>query len=196
MSSKIINRFKIAFLSIALITAGAANIASADVVEEEKPPVENWQKSCFTDENSIRFCQMKSIIIVTNNQTGAQFRLSEVAIEQRSNSKREEMFVHISNGISLQSGLRIQIDKGKIRIAPYTVCNNTTCSVQLNLTKDFIDRLKAGKMLNLHYLQYNGEPVSFGVPLDGFEKAYNSKGIEVLPTQQKAEGGSSELLPK
>lgn len=179
MSFKIIGNIKILAVAFALLMTGGVNAAFA---ADEKKPV-HWLKKCVTDTNSIRTCLLTEAIILENIEQKVRIQLASIRIQSVSNSKRMSMFIQVPNRILLQPGLRFQVDQGKTRVAPFSICFEKGCESEVNLSTDFINQLKKGGEVTLYFLQYDGKPVTIKIPLTGFTAGYNSKGEELTREQ-------------
>ena len=178
MSFKIMDNFKIIVVAFALLLTGGVNAAFA---ADEKPV--HWLKRCVTNENSIRTCLVTEAIILENPQQKVRIQLASIRIQSISNSKRLSMFIQVPNRILLQSGLRFQVDQGKTRVAPFSICYEQACESEIDLSTNFVNQLKKGNEVTLYFLQYDGKPVTIKVPLAGFTAGFNSKGLELTPEQ-------------
>lgn len=178
MSSKIIHSLKIFALAAALLITGGVNVAFA---ADEKS--EHWIKKCVTNKSSIRTCLMTEAIILENKVKKIRIQLASIRIQSASNTKRLTMFVQVPNRILLQSGLRFQIDQGKTRVAPFTICFEQACESEISLSSSFVSELKKGNEVTLYFLQYDGKPVTIKVPLAGFTAGFNGKGADITETE-------------
>ena len=178
MSSKIIDNVKILVVALALLTT--ASVSAVFAADEE--PI-HWLKKCVTNENSIRKCLVTEAIILENKEQKVRIQLASIRIQSLSNSKRLSMFIQVPNRILLQSGLRFQVDQGKTRVAPFSICYERACESEIDLSTAFVNQLKKGKEVTLYFLQYDGKPVTIKVPLAGFTAGFNSKGEELTPEQ-------------
>lgn len=174
MSFHIFNSIKIlALATLMVVSTGVTAAYGAD------DPESHWLKRCITNESSIRTCLVTEAIILENKAQNIKIQLASIRIESKSNSKRLNMFIQVPNKILLQSGLRFQIDKGKTRVAPFSICYDQSCESEINLSTDFVNQLKKGNEIALYFLQYDGKPVTIRVPLIGFTAGFNSKGRDL-----------------
>ncbi|PCI88728.1 MAG: hypothetical protein COB24_01830 [Hyphomicrobiales bacterium] len=178
MSFKTINNVKILGVAFALLMTGGINTAFA---ADEKPV--HWLKRCVTDSKSIRTCLVTEAIILENKEKKIRIQLASIRIQTVSSSKSRTMFIQVPNRILLQPGLRFQVDQGKTRVAPFSICYEKACESEVDLSTDFINQLKKGNQVTLSFLQFDGKPVTIKVPLAGFTVGYNSKGVELTPEQ-------------
>lgn len=177
-SMKMIQTIKTLALAVAIMLATSVSTA---VAADDVP--EHWLKRCVTNDSSIRTCLVTEAIILENLAQKVRIQLASIRIQSVSNSKREKIYIQVPNRILLQSGLRFQIDKGKTRVAPFTICYNEACESEIDLTTEFVNQLKKGNVITLYFLQFDGKPVTINVPLAGFTVGYNSKGFELTPEE-------------
>lgn len=187
MSSKIIHSLKIFALAAALLITGGVN---ATFAADEAPL--HWIKKCVTNKSSIRTCLMTEAIILENKAKKVRIQLASIRIQSASNTKRLTMFVQVPNRILLQSGLRFQIDQGKTRVAPFTICFEQACESEISLSSGFVTELKKGNEVTLYFLQYDGKPVTIKVPLAGFTAGFNGKGSDITRAEAGFEPETTE----
>lgn len=178
MSFKIFDNVKILGLAFVLLITGGVNAAFA---ADEVPA--HWLKRCVTDNSSIRTCLLTEAIILENKEKKIRIQLASIRIQSLSNSKRLTMFIQVPNRILLQPGLRFQVDQGKTRVAPFSICYEKGCESEVDLSTSFVDQLKKGNEVTLYFLQFDGKPVTIKVPLGGFTAGFNSRGVELTPEQ-------------
>ncbi len=180
MHSKLLKNFK--FLSIGTLLAATLlpNMGVAAEKTKAAPVKEtHWLKKCITNEASIRTCFVTEAIILENKAKKIKIQLASIRIKSVSNSKRMHMYIQVPNKVLLQSGLRYQVDKGKISVAPFSICYDQACEAEVIISDANIKELKKGQIINLHFLKYDGKPVTISVPLIGFTAGINSKGEEL-----------------
>lgn len=178
MSFKMVQNTKKLLLATMLVLAGGVTTSFA-----AEGDAEHWQKRCITSDTSIRTCLVTEAIILENIEQKLRIQLASIRIKSVSNSKRLNMYIQVPNKILLQSGLRFQVDKGKTRVAPFSICYEQACETEIDLSTDFVNQLKKGNEISLYFLQYDGKPVTITVPLVGFTAGFNSKGTDLTPEQ-------------
>ena len=159
----------------------SSSFSAAYAAEAKKP--EHWLKKCITNEQSIRTCFVAEAIILENAKKKVKIQLASIRIKSISNTKRLSMYIQVPNRILLQSGLRFQIDKGKTRVSPFSICYDQACEAEINLNSKFVKDLKKGNEISLYFLKFDGKPVTIKVPLKGFTAGFNSKGVELKQSE-------------
>lgn len=77
-------------------------------------------------------------------------------------------------GVLLEFGLRLKIDDGEERGAPFRICQQHGCLVREPLSGDVIDALKKGNNATVVVAAEGAGPVQIEISLRGFTKAYGS----------------------
>jgi len=77
-------------------------------------------------------------------------------------------------GVLLEFGLRLKIDDGEERGAPFRICQQHGCLVREPLSGDVISALKKGNKATVVVAAEGAGPVQIEISLRGFTKAYGS----------------------
>lgn len=77
-------------------------------------------------------------------------------------------------GVLLEFGLRLKIDDGEERGAPFRICQQHGCLVREPLSGDVIASLKKGNKATVVVAAEGAGPVQIEISLKGFTKAYGS----------------------
>ncbi len=77
-------------------------------------------------------------------------------------------------GVLLEFGLRLKIDDGEERGAPFRICQQHGCLVREPLSIDVIAALKKGNKATVVVAAEGAGPVQIEISLKGFTKAYGS----------------------
>ena len=77
-------------------------------------------------------------------------------------------------GVLLEFGLRLKIDEGEERGAPFRICQKHGCLVREPLSSDVIVSLKKGNKATVVVAAEGAGPVEIEISLRGFTKAYDS----------------------
>ena len=96
-------------------------------------------------------------------------------------------------GVALVPGARIVIDEKEAMTAPYVVCHpKNGCMADYKADADLIEKLKKGRSLAIQAFD-KGRPISFTLPLTGFEKAYDGPASDPTGLNELPEGLPNEL---
>ena len=77
-------------------------------------------------------------------------------------------------GVLLEFGLRLSIDGGEERGAPFRICQQHGCLVREPLSADVIANLKKGNAAKVTVAAEGAGPIDIEISLSGFTKAFNS----------------------
>ena len=77
-------------------------------------------------------------------------------------------------GVLLEFGLRLTIDSGEERGAPFRICQQHGCLVREPLSSDVIANLKKGNAAKVTVAAEGAGPIDIEISLNGFTKAFNS----------------------
>jgi invasion protein IalB len=96
-------------------------------------------------------------------------------------------------GVALVPGARIVIDEKEAMTAPYLVClPKNGCMADYKADVDLIEKLKKGRSLAIQAFD-KGRPISFTLPLTGFEKAYEGPASDPTDLNELQDGLPNEL---
>jgi len=77
-------------------------------------------------------------------------------------------------GVLLEFGLRLKIDGGEERGAPFRICQKHGCLVREPLSSDVITNLKKGNAALVTVAAEGAGPIDIEISLSGFTKAFDS----------------------
>lgn len=77
-------------------------------------------------------------------------------------------------GVLLEYGLRLKIDGGEERAAPFRICQKHGCLVREPLSAEVIATLKGGNKASITVAAEGAGPINIEISLRGFTKAYGS----------------------
>ena len=77
-------------------------------------------------------------------------------------------------GVLLEFGLRLKIDDGEERGAPFRICQQHGCLVREPLSADVISALKKGGVALVTVAAEGAGPIEINISLTGFTKAFDS----------------------
>ena len=118
--------------------------------------------------------------------------LVSAAIRAVEGQDKQHLMVMVPLGMALQPGLRASIynkelwDKAQknekvddANLKPeqlkFTLCHPAGCTAEIELTKEFQDKLKSNAGLMIFSINGNGQVIAFPVPLTGFAQALDGK---------------------
>ena len=139
----------------------------------QKGPEANAKQICFTGKEG-RLEDGRPIV-------------SAMIVEQEGDA-RKILRVMAPIGVVLQPGSRVIVDEGQPMNGPYLMCQPTGCFSDYEASGELIAKLKKGSGLFIQAIQAtNGQPLTLGIPLADFAKAYDGPSIDpkVWEDQQK-----------
>ena len=77
-------------------------------------------------------------------------------------------------GVLLEFGLRLKIDDGEERGAPFRICQSHGCLVREPLSTDVISSLKRGNVAQVTVAAEGAGPIDIEISLSGFTAAFDS----------------------
>ena len=121
--------------------------------------------------------------------------LVSAAIRAVEGQDKQHLMVMVPLGMALQPGLRASVynkelwDKAQknekvedAQIKPeqlkFTLCHPAGCTAEIELTKEFQDKLKTNAGLMIFSINGNGQVIAFPVPLTGFAQALDGKAAD------------------
>jgi invasion protein IalB len=90
-------------------------------------------------------------------------------------------------GMQLAHGTRVILDQSQPMTAPYVICFNNGCMADYEASADMIGKMKKGQALVVQAINSTGQPMSLGLPLADFAKAYDGPPTDpkIFEEQQK-----------
>jgi len=112
--------------------------------------------------------------------------VAAVIIEPEGDPKKI-LRVTLPLGMSLAPGTRVIIDQGQPMTSPYVICFTNGCMADYEASNDLIQRMKKGQGLIVQGINGAGQPITLGMPLEDFAKAYDGPPTDpkVFEEQQK-----------
>ncbi len=90
-------------------------------------------------------------------------------------------------GLMLRPGFRFAVDKGDPIVGAFEICFPNGCFAEARINGAALAELKKGTVMNVDVKNQANNLVTFGVPLSGFDKAFDGPAVDpkVLEEQQK-----------
>ena len=173
--------------------------APAEVKQNGQQPVQMifspWARYCakgptgqFSEMRTKEICFTAADGHVTSGQ-----KLVIVLLIEPKGGDTKLLRVTLPLGVALVPGARIVIDEKEAMTAPYLVClPKNGCMADYKADADLIEKLKKGRSLAIQAFD-KGRPISFTLPLTGFEKAYDGPASDPTGLNELQEGLPNEL---
>jgi invasion protein IalB len=154
-------------------------------VRVELSPTQNdWTKICGHDQNA-----NKDICYTTRDFTAKadQPPVLALAVYDVAGDDTRIVRLLLPVGLMLKPGLRFSVDKGAANEGAFEICFPNGCFAESKIKGPLLDQIKKGTTLNVTVRNQASAEVTFGVPLVGFDKAFDGPAIDpkVLEEQQK-----------
>lgn len=178
---------------LALIVAFAATRVAAQETTPEAPSAEtptasapaaaalewevraahgSWEIVCV---KGTEHCVMQQIGKDSQGADALGVRISKINAARRDGTAVPAMIeITTRDGVLLQAGVRLQIDGGDVRGAPYGICAGNLCVVQDAMSEKFVAEMKAGQGAKVTMFLPPDRAVGIDIALNGFTKAYDS----------------------
>jgi invasion protein IalB len=158
------------------------------------PEQADWLKVCGEDPAIKKtICYTTRDFVAENNQP-----VMAVAIYAVKDDARRFVRFLVPLTFLIEPGIRFSADGQQPISAKFQVCLQQGCFVQGDLNDAAINNIKKGKVLKIDMQNQIGQEVNFEVPLTGFDKAYDSAGIDqetLQKLQQQAVQGAQGGQP-
>jgi invasion protein IalB len=119
--------------------------------------------------------------------------VSAMIVEQEGEA-RKILRVMAPIGVVLQPGSRVIVDEGQPMNGPYLMCQPTGCFSDYEASGELIAKLKKGSGLFIQAIQAtNGQPLTLGIPLADFAKAYDGPSIDPKHWEEQQKKLQEEL---
>jgi invasion protein IalB len=143
-----------------------------------------WVKVCKTDETTGN----KRVCLVNHEGLDPNSGMVVVAAGVRTveGEGKQYLLVNITTAYTLvvPAGLQIRIDESEPIPLRYAVCLPTSCQVQMELTKDMLEKMRTGKQLVVAAMNMQQKTMAFGVPLTGFSRASDGAPVDNAKYQE------------
>jgi invasion protein IalB len=121
--------------------------------------------------------------------------VAAVIIEPEGDAKKV-LRVTLPLGMQVQPGTRVIIDQGQPAQGPYVICFTNGCMADYEINADIVGRLKKGQQLAVQAINGNGQPISLGLPLADFAKAYDGPPTDPKKYEEEQKKLQDELQRK
>ena len=144
----------------------------------------SWVKVCTTDEKTGN----KQVCLIRHEgldpKTGAI--LISVAVRTIEGEDKKHLLVNVPTAYSLvmPAGVQIKIDEGEPVQLQYAVCFPTSCQVQMELSKEIVDKMRKGKQMVVAALNAQQKTMAFPLPLSGFSKTFDGPPVDNVAYQE------------
>ncbi|WP_285672983.1 invasion associated locus B family protein [Paralimibaculum aggregatum] len=174
------SRFALAPLSALLIAGFLGACATGPAAAQDGQPPKEVKKSTHGDWDVV--C-IEGRDVCAMRQIGSDSQGNEVlavTIRELKDVKAENgevvpaaMDVLAPLGVALKAGLRVKIDGGQERAAPFDICLQNGCLMRSPMSADFLAQMKRGTNAAMTVVAPRRGEVSVTISLRGFTAAFN-----------------------
>jgi len=161
--------------------AAAAPIAAAP----EGTPDDAWVKLCMQNEQT----NNKQICLINHEglEPNTGMVLIAAAVRKAEGEDKQQLLIRVPTAYALviPAGVQIRIDDQQPIPLQYSICFPTSCQVQMELTDDLYQKMRAGKQMIVAAMNIQQKTMGFPVPLTGFSKAYDGPPVDNVKYEEQ-----------
>lgn len=164
---------KTVFLSGLILLTGAVTTATAQDTNQQTMSLSTngWQTSCNAiSRKAVQECRLQTSAVLT----GKGQRLVDFSIQIPDENAQPVMMLRVPLEVSLNDGIAMQVDEGKLFSYSFQSCNNSGCYVGSPLDKDLLAAMIKGNNIAVSFKNTVKNDISLTLPLTGFGEAYES----------------------
>jgi Invasion associated locus B (IalB) protein len=84
----------------------------------------------------------------------------------------------------MPAGAQIKIDEGEPIQLQYAVCFPTSCQLQMELSKEILDKMRKGKQMIVAAMNAAQKTMAFPLALNGFSKTFDGPPVDNVAYQE------------
>lgn len=185
-----VRKFGSYLLAVFCFLLAAPSTGSAAPEQQARLNYLNWAKSCQPAGSSRQTCMTSSTGRIASGET-----VISVIVVEADTEATGTLRVVLPLGMQLVHGMRILVDAHAPVQKPYVSCySEGGCFADYKIDGDLLQQLKTGKSLIVQGINANGAPLTFPVPLAGFELAYGGEPIAWNSLDSKVRTTQDALL--
>ena len=158
--------------ALALIALLGAPASHAQV--ENGTRFKDWMVRCETGEDAggkqVEVCYIFQRLVLKDGKRP----VLEVSVGYMRNDSQPAAFFTVPLGVTLPTGMQIQIDAGKAIRIPFAYCRDTGCVAPMQLENSVLGRFKNGNVATVTFVDGLGQQVPVPVSLQGFTAGFNA----------------------
>lgn len=158
--------------------APAAAAAPAATPAPGQAPEDAWVKLCMKNEQTAG----KQICLINHEglEPNTGMVLIAAAVRQAEGEDTQQLLIRVPTAYALviPAGVQLRIDEQEAIPLQYSICFPTSCQVQMELTDDLYQKMRAGKQMVVAAMNIQQKTMGFPVPLTGFSKAYDGPPVD------------------
>jgi invasion protein IalB len=155
-----------------------APAANAAVPAAGQVPEDAWVKLCMKNEQTAE----KQICLINHEglEPNTGMVLIAAAVRQAEGEEKQQLLIRVPTAYALviPAGVQLRIDEQEPIPLQYSICFPTSCQVQMELTDDLYQKMRAGKQMVVAAMNIQQKTMGFPVPLTGFSKAFDGPPVD------------------
>jgi len=149
-----------------------------------------WVKLCMNNQQT----GGKQICLINHEglEPNTGMVLIAAAVRKAEGEDKQQLLIRVPTAYALviPAGVQIRIDDQEPIPLQYSICFPTSCQVQMELTDDLYQKMRAGQQMVVAAMNIQQKTMGFPVPLGGFSKAYDGPPVD----NQKYEEQRRQLM--
>lgn len=137
-----------------------------------------WVKLCMKNPQT----NDKQICLINHEglEPNTGMVLIAAAVRKAEGEDKQQLLIRVPTAYALviPAGVQIRIDEQQPIQLQYSICFPTSCQVQMELTDDLYQKMRAGKQMVVAAMNIQQKTMGFPVPLTGFSKAYDGPPVD------------------
>jgi invasion protein IalB len=137
-----------------------------------------WVKLCMKNEQT----GGKQICLINHEglEPNTGMVLIAAAVRKAEGEDKQQLLIRVPTAYALviPAGVQLRIDDQQPIQLQYSICFPTSCQVQMELTDDLYQKMRAGKQMVVAAMNIQQKTMGFPVPLTGFSKAYDGPPVD------------------
>jgi len=144
-----------------------------------------WVKLCMRNEQTAN----KEICLINHEglEPNTGMVLIAAAVRKAEGEDKQQLLIRVPTAYALviPAGVQIRIDEQEPIQLQYSICFPTSCQVQIELTDELFQKMRAGKQMVVAAMNIQQKTMGFPVPLTGFTKAYDGPPVDNAVYEQQ-----------
>lgn len=137
-----------------------------------------WVKLCMSNQQT----NEKEICLINHEglEPNTGMVLIAAAVRKAEGEDKQQLLIRVPTAYALvmPAGVQIRIDEEQPIQLQYSICFPTSCQVQMELTDELYQKMRAGKQMVVAAMNIQQKTMGFPVPLTGFSKAYDGPPVD------------------
>lgn len=148
---------------------GAGLLVSVPAFAQEQPVSPSWISTCQGPGRAAELeCQMEQRAVIS----GSGQLVGSITIRVPSQTRKPVLMIRGPLGLSLASGVTIDVDGAGTLTLPLQTCDAGGCYAGAPISDELLGAMFKGQTFNVTFLNLNKEPIKLPMSLAGFSATY------------------------